>query len=641
MLSKVNQPSPLARVIAAAEKTVGYEVLSARTFSTQNRLFTIKCEVRHDRALTLLEEFVLRAGYDFRAAPVTRSELADWLSLDQRFIDHTWRELSNVGAVVDTAEKILLTSRGEQSYQTGKLPIPPQTVTRYVLVTGTEGHPHLLRDFPEKTSPSADQSLPGLSNQFDWMQMPWNTLFTDTWLQTAAAETHDPEHNPQEGQTLHLKPDQRPTETLMELNWTVLVIRDRLDDTLLVQVYPSPNQSIQFNLEALERRLREAIQTGRLQYSDLMTPDSLHRLQPPVINDPEEAAHTTMLRQKEQVAIAQQRTPEVTKAVTSHQPVANQVQLLRSDKIREVFLRDLKSAQRRAIIFSPWMNSQAVNGEMIDILKTLVERHVLVLLGWGIARSAQEEDKPPPPELLQQLRSLKTPTGLPGVVVLRVGNSHSKEVLIDDRIFLHGSHNWLSFRGDDERERRGESVSRYELPDQDIRTSLFSFFTKRIRSEDARLRKHPQEAEAVEILCAWIAVEAYAEAQAYALAQAFDHKRWDILALLAGTFAHPVYGVKPKHRIDLLETLGNRWSAAETPPPSAAPPMLPKYLRGLLLSLSQTDTDKDLAALFLAYEKDVWRQLGVVTADETPDQLRASTLTAVAPVKKLKHKGKS
>ncbi len=129
---------------------------------------------------------------------------------------------------------------------------------------------------------------------------------------------------------------------------------------------------------------------------------------------------------------------------------------LRDVEIRPAFLKALQKAREQIIIYSPWINEQVVDDEFLALMESLVQRGVCILIGYGIGRDENKEERPIPPHLRQRLRAIQTAEGTPGVIVEWRGNSHAKEVIIDGNIHFSGSHNWLSYRGD--RFPRGETV---------------------------------------------------------------------------------------------------------------------------------------------------------------------------------------
>jgi hypothetical protein len=129
---------------------------------------------------------------------------------------------------------------------------------------------------------------------------------------------------------------------------------------------------------------------------------------------------------------------------------------LRDEEIRPAFLQALRGARKQIIIYSPWINEQVVDDEFLGLLQDRVRQGVHVLIGYGIERSEHQAERPVPIELLQRLRAVQPTPETPGVLVEWLGNSHAKELVIDRRVHLNGSHNWLSYRGD--RFPRGETV---------------------------------------------------------------------------------------------------------------------------------------------------------------------------------------
>jgi hypothetical protein len=117
-------------------------------------------------------------------------------------------------------------------------------------------------------------------------------------------------------------------------------------------------------------------------------------------------------------------------------------------EIRPRFLEAMKSASQDVLIISPWVNREAVNAELIAVLKDLARRRTMVLMGWGYERDEREEKKPLDPSLRDELHRITTPEKVQAVALVWLGEHHNKDVLIDRRIHLCGSHNWLSYRGD-------------------------------------------------------------------------------------------------------------------------------------------------------------------------------------------------
>jgi len=97
-----------------------------------------------------------------------------------------------------------------------------------------------------------------------------------------------------------------------------------------------------------------------------------------------------------------------------------------------------------------------VDDAFLSLLENRVQQGVRILIGYGIGRDEKTEERPIPQDLPQRLRTIQTREGTPGIIAEWLGNSHAKEIVIDQSIHFNGSHNWLSYRGD--RFPRGETV---------------------------------------------------------------------------------------------------------------------------------------------------------------------------------------
>ena len=125
------------------------------------------------------------------------------------------------------------------------------------------------------------------------------------------------------------------------------------------------------------------------------------------------------------------------------------------------------------------------------------------MIGHGIARQLKDEDNPILPEVEKKLRAIKTPDGLPSVQFFGLGDSHVKEVIVDQEIYLCGSHNWLSYRGD--YLPLGESVYKVTIPYQV--KEAYEFLANRFQNHAQNLWHNALENRdfqlAVQSLCLW------------------------------------------------------------------------------------------------------------------------------------------
>ena len=186
--------------------------------------------------------------------------------------------------------------------------------------------------------------------------------------------------------------------------------------------------------------------------------------------------------------------------------------LLRDSQIRKAFLDSLKSASQNILIFSPWVSEEVVDDEFIRLLQNLAKRDVSILIGYGIARKQEDEERLLSEKVEQKLQEVTTSDGLPAVQIFWLGNSHAKEVVVDRKLHLCGSHNWLSYRGD--RLPRGETVYKVTTPEQveEAYEFLANRFNKHAQKIWIKAVKSRNYKLAVSVICVWGALNMEEEA---------------------------------------------------------------------------------------------------------------------------------
>lgn len=105
---------------------------------------------------------------------------------------------------------------------------------------------------------------------------------------------------------------------------------------------------------------------------------------------------------------------------------------------RAVLERALDSARQRVVIVSPWLRTNAINGRLVERLLAALHRQVRVTIGYGI----DDVDDAMTQRALGRLQKAKEA----GLVIKRLGDTHEKILLCDDKFAVITSFNWLSFR---------------------------------------------------------------------------------------------------------------------------------------------------------------------------------------------------
>lgn len=105
----------------------------------------------------------------------------------------------------------------------------------------------------------------------------------------------------------------------------------------------------------------------------------------------------------------------------------------------------IKQSKEEIVMFFPWIKSAGLR-HMETHLQAALDRGVAILIGYGIARRPEDEESHA--DVVAKLGSMRSKNGHAVVAVRWLGSSHTKEMVIDRKHYLHGSHNMLSFVGE-------------------------------------------------------------------------------------------------------------------------------------------------------------------------------------------------
>ncbi len=465
-------------------------VLAARQFRYSLRQTPIEVNIKEPRQFNVLEEFIIRAAIEFQPPP-TEDELASVLGLDSVFIKTTTTTLRSLQTLSPTSP-LTVTPEGRAFYEKGSVPQPPYPIQIYAITDP-------LSDKITFQSESLNETTINLPDLVDFITID------HTIADIASLPLEEIQKNIQaSGLALHVPEEGKIVTSYKVLASTqkiwrkisLFVIFDALQDKLSIQIRNGKQI-----LESASNWLEVLHAEGKISLQ------ALCKLSTETINFEREAilkqknteieARLEKIRQK-----ALEAATKATDKVDNYKALGEAVQL-RDGQISLAFSEVLNSAKSQILIYSPWVNQAVVNEKFINLLQKLANRGVRILIGHGIARREEDEDKPIPPEVEKKLRAIKTPDGLPSVQVFWLGDSHVKEVIVDKEIHLCGSHNWLSYRGD--YLPRGESVYKVTIPHQV--QEAYEFLANRFQNHAQKLWVNALEKRdfqlALESLCVW------------------------------------------------------------------------------------------------------------------------------------------
>ncbi|MEH1765545.1 MAG: hypothetical protein V7L27_09525 [Nostoc sp.] len=461
-------------------------VLAAREFRYSLRQTPIEVNIKEPRQFNVLEEFIIRAAIEFQPPP-TEDELASVLGLDSVFIKTTTATLRSLQTLSATSP-LTVTPEGRSFYEKGFVPQPPYPIQINAITDP-------LSDKITFQSESLNETVIKLPDLADFITID-RTIADITSLpleeiQKSIQASGLALHVPEEGKIVTSCKVLASTQKIWR-KISFFVIFDALEDKLRIQIRNGKQilESASKWLEILHNEGKISLQT-------------LCKLSTETIDFEREA----ILKQKNTEIEARlenirQKSLKAGDKVDNSKVLGEAVQV-RDGQIAQAFLEVLNSAKSQVLIYSPWVNQAVVNENFLTLLQKLANRGVWILIGHGIARQQENEDKPIPPEIEKKLRVIKTPDGLPSVQVFWLGDSHVKEVIVDRKIHLCGSHNWLSYRGD--YLPRGESVYKVTIPHQV--EEAYEFLANRFQNHAQILWQNALENRdsklAVESLCIW------------------------------------------------------------------------------------------------------------------------------------------
>ncbi|MEH1926589.1 hypothetical protein [Nostoc sp.] len=466
-------------------QSLSLSVLAARQFRYSLHQTSVEVNIKEPRQFNVLEEFIIRAAIEFQPPP-TEDELASVLGLDSIFIQTTTATLRTLQTLSATSP-LTVTPEGRSFYEKGSVPQPPYPVQLNAITDP-------LSDKITFQSESLNETVINLPDLADFItidhtiadiaSLPLEEIQKS--IQASALALHVPE----EGKIVTSYKVLASTQKIGR-KISLFVIFDALEDKLSIQIRNGKQI-----LESASNWLELLHTEGKISLQ------ALCKLSTETINFEREAIlkqkNTEIEARLENIRQKALETP--TKAAGK---VVGEAIQLRDGQISQAFSEVLNSAKNQLLIYSPWVNQAVVNETFLALLQKLANRGVWILIGHGIARREEDEDKPIPPELEKKLRAIKTPDGLPCVQVLWLGDSHVKEVIVDQQIHLCGSHNWLSYRGD--YLPRGESVYKVTIPHQV--QEAYEFLANRFQNHAQKLWENALENRdyklAVECLCMW------------------------------------------------------------------------------------------------------------------------------------------
>lgn len=459
------------------QSPAGISVLAGRQFRYPLEQISVEVTISEPRKFNILEEFILRAGMESELIP-TENELAAALGLDPVFVQNTANTLRSLDTLAWTSDaKIILTPQGRQFYLEGSVPQPPQTKQIYAIADPLQGNLFFVFSPVE----AVEIDLPNfgdfitLENRCQEM----SELGLEE-LQRIIQGSGLGLHVPEDGKIITAALFTKESQTIWQ-SVSIFVIFDALEDAIKLQVRRG-KQILHYASDLLDIFQSE----GKVSLQTLLylSDETIAAEREQLLNQRNKEVEDRIKKIEQQAIETVKELRETGKQVPPKgSQEKDQVILLRDIQIRQSFLETLRGGNHQVLIYSPWVSQEVVDNEFIQLLQNLANRGVWVLIGHGISRRQENETRPIPPQVEQKLREIKTREGLSAVQVFWLGNSHAKEVVVDLKVHLCGSHNWLSYRGD--KLPRGETV--YKVTATDKVEEAYDFLAVRFKDHARKL----------------------------------------------------------------------------------------------------------------------------------------------------------
>jgi hypothetical protein len=467
-LSKAISPT-LQRVVEQSETDVS-EVLAAHAFRYPVLQQKWMVEVNEPRRFNILEEFILRAGAELTDPNPTESELATVLGLDPIFVSSTVEMLRGLRVLKELPNRtIQLTEEGRLSFEQGSVPCPPRR--EFIVSCGDFllGRLEYRKDFTDLE----EIDLPDLYESINFSaKVPSPCDLDLAGFRQSLIQAGNTLHSQEQGRVVSFfQPDGAPRQGWRSI--TFLVLLDLVEGGIKLQAWVGSNLSIPATEWLVARSEEDPGLVSRLLQVD---DEEVLRAQE-VARDYVNAEVEKRRSHYQEVVVAKLAE----KAVMGSEVVSvagDTIRIVRDGEIRQVFIDCITEAKHEIILFSPWISDYVVDKEFLKYFRDAAERGVFVVIGHGITSSPEREDRPVPQSVIEAFHGIHTPEGEPAVVVLWLGNSHAKEIVVDQVRHLSGSFNWLSYRGD--YLPRGETV--YDVTSPNEVEASRAYYAERFRT---------------------------------------------------------------------------------------------------------------------------------------------------------------
>lgn len=177
----------------------------------------------------------------------------------------------------------------------------------------------------------------------------------------------------------------------------------------------------------------------------------------------------------EEKVVLEQKIVELQRQIEEFQKQQNSVPIrwLEVYEHRPLLENALANSKERLLIISPWIRAGATNRKLIRQIEKLLKTNVKVFIGYGLGEDEEKREY----DLKAEEKIQELAHSYNNFSLKRLGDTHAKILISDKKLAVVTSFNWLSFKGDANREFRDERGTLISEP-QKI-DELFDSYMKR------------------------------------------------------------------------------------------------------------------------------------------------------------------
>lgn len=433
MLYKVtNYPEDIQELIDNIEKEIKIQVIKVKRWNLPINKYKIDLEITKEAEVTIIEEFILKIALMYKGRYISINLIKEILNLDEVFIIDSIKNLLYAKSVeTNNSKEIKITEIGERQLKDGKGLFSNKKKSVELFI-----QPNFKLFYSNINHKVSNRNMLNLNYEYEICDeiISCSNEFTKSIIKIV--------NNRDEVLINELR-----NEYISKINKISILDRDIAGEYIEFWIYDILEDRLYCRVWDMNSKVYVK------ELSDYITNNKPLNKEDFDLDLPMEFKDIDYDKRME-VSIYENKFKENIKS--KNKEFDQYVRLIRGSKIKEEFNKCLQVAEKYLYIQSPWISEQVVDEDMINSFEKLVKRGCRIFISWGISRNFYSEDRKPSERLINRLKNIKSNDGTPGLFIYWIGNHHNKEIIVDDKMHLSGSFNWLSYRGD--YLPRGESV---------------------------------------------------------------------------------------------------------------------------------------------------------------------------------------